>query len=231
MIQQPAWQFDELSQVGVDYADPAEVAAYEERHRRFRDLDGENRRLIERLGLSGHETLIDIGSGTGLFILAAAPHCAKIHAVDVSEAMLAFAQGRAKEAGVANIAFHRGGFLTYEHAGEPADVIVTAAALHHLPDFWKQVGLNRLAAMLKPGGRLYVKDVVWSFDPAGYRAFFDGWLADTPAVRDQALVHARQEFSTTAWIMEGLLERAGLTIESVEHHGGFMAEYFCRRRE
>jgi len=101
MIQQPAWQFDELSQVGVDYADPAEVAAYEERHRRFRDLDAENRRLIERLGLSGHETLIDIGSGTGLFILAAAPHCAKIHAVDVSEAMLAFAQGRAKEAGVA----------------------------------------------------------------------------------------------------------------------------------
>lgn len=37
-----------------------------------------------------------------------------------------------------------GGFLTYEHEGEPVDLVHTRNALHHLPDFWKAVALARI---------------------------------------------------------------------------------------
>lgn len=50
-----------------------------------------------------------------------------------------------------NIEFIQSGFLTYEHQSEPVDLIFTKAALHHLPDFWKQIALLRLNQMLKMG--------------------------------------------------------------------------------
>ena len=58
------------------------------------------------------------------------------------------------------IEFHHQGFLTYEHASGTADAIATSFALHHLPDFWKGVAVQRMAAMLRPGGRMYLYDVV-----------------------------------------------------------------------
>jgi len=36
-----AFQYDEFRQVGTDYANPDEVAVYEEQHARFRDFDAE----------------------------------------------------------------------------------------------------------------------------------------------------------------------------------------------
>ena len=54
-----------------------------------------------------------------------------------------------------------GGFLTYEHEAEPADAMVSIAALHHLPDFWKLVGLTRAAEMLKAGGGFFLFDIVF----------------------------------------------------------------------
>ena len=36
--------------------------------------------------------------------------------------------------------------LTYEHEGDPPDAVLTRNALHHLPDFWKVAGLERIAS-------------------------------------------------------------------------------------
>jgi hypothetical protein len=49
--------------------------------------------------------------------------------------------------------------------GAPLGAAVTQIALHHLPDFWKQIALIRIAGMLKDGGRLCLRDMVYSFDP------------------------------------------------------------------
>lgn len=57
------------------------------------------------------------------------------------------------EIGAGTDEFLPGGFLTYQHQGPPLDAVVTQIALHHLPDFWKQIALLRIFDMLKEGGK------------------------------------------------------------------------------
>jgi hypothetical protein len=51
-------------------------------------------------------------------------------AADVSPAMLAVLRKKAAAAGVANLEIVRAGFLSYDHAGPPADGVFTRNALH-----------------------------------------------------------------------------------------------------
>ena len=48
----PEWQWNEMRQVGTDYADVAEVEAYDRRMAGFRDVTKENRSIREMLNLS-----------------------------------------------------------------------------------------------------------------------------------------------------------------------------------
>jgi putative AdoMet-dependent methyltransferase len=226
----PAWHWNEFNQVGTDYSSPAEVQAYDQRVATTRDIEGENRRAIEWLQLAPEHKLLEIGTGTGSFALEAARRCARVYACDVSAEMLSFAREKAEQDNILNIEFHSGGFLTYEHGDGPVDAVVSQMALHHLPDFWKAVALNRMAALLRDGGRLYLADVVFSFPTQQYRTFFES-LVERAGRGMQAgwQTHIRQEYSTLAWIMEGLICRAGFTIERQEYEGGFMARYLCRK--
>src|SRR5690606_16087925 len=83
-----------------------------------------------------------------------------VHAVDVSEAMLACARSKAAQAEIKGIQFHHAGFLTLELPPASVDCFTTTFSFHHLTDFWKGIALKRLYGMLKPGGQLYIKDVV-----------------------------------------------------------------------
>lgn len=232
MTTNTAWQWDELVAINRDFGDRAVVAAYDERHRQFRDIDGENAMILSRLDLEPGEIVADFGCGTGAFARQAARRCATVVAIDISAAMLDFVAWKAKEEGLANIVCRRGGFLTYVHEGPPVDVIHTSLALHHLPDFWKQKALDRLAGMLKPGGRLHLMDVV--FTPENCDANIDAWIAQMEAktsreMADSLREHVRKEYSTFTWIMEGLLERAGFHIDYAEHSGGVLAHYYCTK--
>ena len=232
----PKWQRDETVQVGTDYSDPAQVEAYEARMERvFEHTDVEHDAVIKLTGLSADSTLVDIGAGGGAFAVRAAGHCRNVHAVDVSAAMLVCARKAARRAGVDNIEFHHAGFLTYEHDGDPADVVVSQGALHHLPDAWKLIGLTRLAEVLGTGGKLYLKDLVFTFDPREYAQSFDGIVRSVAdffgeeEMGRQAEQHIRDEFSTWDWIMEGLLRRAGFRIDLADYRAG-LATYVCTRK-
>ncbi len=230
------WFYDEMKHSGVDYNDLAQVQAFDEKHQKFRDYAKASQVIVDRLGLGPGDTVIDVGAGTGAFALHAARTCKMIYAVDVSQAMLDYAHQKAEKAGLKNVVFCRGGFLTYEHAGEPADALVSVAVLHHLPDFWKLVGLTRANEMLKPGGRLYLFDVVFPSDLTGYEARFDDWIASFarnvgPDFAVEGETHIRDEHSTYAWVMEGLLERAGFCIDSAEYADSFGATYICTKKE
>jgi cyclopropane fatty-acyl-phospholipid synthase-like methyltransferase len=185
------------------------------------------------LDLGQGQVLIDVGAGAGAFAVCAAGHCEKVYAVDVSPEMLQLARQRASDAGVENIEFDCAGFLTYEHAGPPADVVVSHVALHHLPDAWKLVGLTRLAAMLRPGGKLHLMDVVHRFDPREYAKAFDAFVEGAvehfgPEMRPRVEATIRDEFPTWDWIMEGMLRRAGFHIDLADYRGG-LAEYLCTK--
>ena len=232
-MERPNWWYDEFKHSGVDYTDAEQVALYDRRHQRFRDYKKFAEAVMARLNLEPEATLIDLGVGTGAFALNAARYYKTVYAVDVSDAMLAFTHLKAEQAGLTNIIFCKGGFLTYQHSAARVDAIVSSAALHHLPDMWKWVGLLNVAKMLKPGGKLYLFDVVFPILD-DYTACFDGWVDSFttrvgPEFAAEVEAHIRDEFSTFDWVMEGLLRRAGFRIDSAEYDGQLGATYLCTK--
>lgn len=231
----PEWQYDEMRQVGVDYGDPAEVEAYDARRREQPDFEAGNERILDRLSLEPGGRLLEIGTGTGWLAIAAARRGARVCAIDVSPAMLERARRNALEAGVDGIEFQQAGFLTYAHTGGQLDAAASVAALHHLPVFWKEIGLRRIAEAMKKGGRFYLSDAVYSFDPARHPEVFDKALRE-PAERGDAKgaqdlrALFSEEYCAPAWVMEGLLERAGFQIDEAEYPGELFANYLCTKR-
>lgn len=227
-----SWQWDETIAINQNFGDRTVVAAYDEWHRRFRDVDGENAATLARLDVKSGQVVADFGCGTGAFARAVARRCGTVYAIDVSAAMLDFVQWKAQEEGLANVVCRAGGFLSYVHDGPPFDVIHTSMALHHLPDFWKQKALDRLGGWLRPGGKFHLMDVV--FQPENCQANVEAWIAQMEAKQKTEIAgslraHVRKEYSTFTWILEGLLARAGLRIDHAEHSGGVLAHYYCTR--
>ena len=228
----PSWSFKEYTPVGVDLGSPAAVAAYDRNQGTDPDADDA---LLDRLGVVRGTLLVDMACGTGSLVVQAARRGAHAHGVDVSEQMLAFAEARAEQSGV-TAHWHRAGFLDYAHAAGPADVVTTRSALHQLPDFWKQQALLNAAAMLRPGGAFYLWDAVFSFPPAEAEEHVRRWIdtAGRPAgegfTKTDFEMHVREEFSTYTWILEGMLDRAGLETVSRRSPSTTHCEFLCRRR-
>lgn len=231
----PAWRYDESKSCGANFNSFFLARAYDGFHQRFRDYRQEAEQIMTTLDLDPSATVIDMGCGTGAFVLCAAQRYRTVYAVDPSKAMLHRARRKARKAGLTNIEFRHGGFLSYEHADEPVDAAVSSMALHHLPDFWKLVGLLHLASMLRPAGRFYLADVVFSFDAARYEPGIEEFIQGMshkmgPHGRAAAERHVREEYSTCHWIMEGLLQRAGFQIDEVNYNYGFLAGYLCTKK-
>jgi len=210
---------DELAYAGPEHLDPDYVSGYDRKQKY--DPTGDVEALVER-GLDDRSTLLDMGCGTGTFSLAVAPHCRRVVAVDVSESMLGRLRTEADERGVENIEVVRGGFLTYRHEGDPVDFAYTRNALHQLPDFWKGLALARLASSMATGGLLWLRDLVYAFEPTEVEEVFHGWFdaaVSDPAegyTADDLAVHVRSEFSTFTWLLEPMLAHAGFGVLDVE---------------
>ena len=88
--------------------------------------------------------------------------------------------------------------------------------------------------MLKEGGKLYVTDVVFSFEPADHARVLNDYVDDletrvAPAFARQAEAGVREEFMTLDWIMEGLLRRAGFSIWWKNYPSPTFATYLCEK--
>jgi SAM-dependent methyltransferase len=95
---------------------------------------------------------LDVGCGTGHFARRLAARCDQVLAIDLSPNMIEVAQRRA----LPNLEFRVADVLREELPRE-LDLVVSITALHHLPF---EETLQKLAAALRPGGRLVVHDIV-----------------------------------------------------------------------
>ena len=226
-----AWMLDELAHAGAEHLDPAFVAGFD-RKQGYPD-PAEDLAVLRDQGVGRAATLVDLGAGTGRLACAAAAHVARVVAVDVSPAMLAVVRERAAAAGLRNVECVRAGFLSYEHAGAPADAVFTRNALHQLPDFWKALALERIAGLLRPGGVLRLHDLIFDFQPAEAGAVLDGWLDDAAQdpsrgyTREDYAEHLRTEFSTFRWLLEPMLAAAGFTVATAGFDGAIYGAYTC----
>jgi ubiquinone/menaquinone biosynthesis C-methylase UbiE len=227
----PSWYLNELAHAGSEHLDPGYVPGYD---RKAGTDPADDLDALRDLGLNETHTLVDLGAGTGTFALAAAPLCRRVIAVDVSPVMLTRLRERSAQAGIENIECVQGGFLSYDHQGAPADFVYSRHALHHLPDFWKAVALARIAAMLKTGGVLYLRDLVFSCEPDEAERIIEAWLANAPERAEQGWTRAeletqlRDEYSTFSWLLEPMIEHAGFAIQNINHGASRVhSAYIC----
>jgi ubiquinone/menaquinone biosynthesis C-methylase UbiE len=192
--------------------------------------------VLSARGLDATSMVVDLGAGTGRFALAAARRFGQVTAVDISPAMLEVLRVRAATAAVTNLACMQAGFLSYQHAGSPADAVYTRNALHQLPDFWKAVALNRISRMLRPGGVLRLHDLIYDFQPSVADTAFQRWLdnaAEDPArgyTSADFAEHIRTEYSTFRWLLEPMLAATGFEIVTADFSGSVYGAYTCRKR-
>jgi tRNA (cmo5U34)-methyltransferase len=119
--------------------------------------------------------VLDLGAGTGLFSAMVAGRLpqARLHLVDVSDAMLE--QARLRFAAVANVSFE---VRDYSHGalGGPWDLVISALSIHHLDDGAKRAVFARVLESLRSGGLFVNAEQVLGPTPAGearYRRLWD----------------------------------------------------------
>jgi len=228
------WIYDELKHCGVDYSKSKLAEQYDHEHQKFRNYEKEFNEMLDFLSLKNTKELsfLDLGCGTGASLIYAAKHFKKVYGVDVSKAMVDQAQKKIEKEKITNATLIQSGFLTYAHQEEPLDVVMTKAAFHHLPDFWKQIALLKMNKMLKKNGILYLFDVVFHLDPKEYQMKITDWVSGFEKLagkkmREEVETHIRDEYSTFSWILNGMIERAGFKIEKSKTNDGFITEYHC----
>ena len=226
------WLLDEINSIGRENLDAVHVSRYDEKE--DADAAGEVR-LLQSLGLSRGSTVVDLGAGTGQFALAAAEAFARVIAVDPSPVMLRLLREKAAVRS-APLEIVEGGFLTYDHAGEPPDLVYSRYALHHLPDFWKAIALDRIRRMLRPQGMVRLWDVVYHFTADDAEDRIEQWCAtgstdDGEWSRAELEEHVRDENSTFTWLLEPMMLQAGFEIRDASYSDdGFFAKYLLAAR-
>lgn len=232
---EPGWVRDEIASAGRENLDVDHVARYDLKMDASADAEVE---VLRTLGLGDESIVVDLGAGTGQFTLAVAPVCAQVIAVDVSPVMLHRLRTKIEQTGTKNVRAVHAGFLSYEHDGTAADFVYSRYALHHLPDFWKSLALERIRSALRTGGIFRLWDVVYHFEPADASACIEAWCATGAAAdadlgadwrRSELEEHVRDEHSTYTWLLEPMMARSRLAIESAEYSDdGMFAQYVAR---
>lgn len=134
-------------------------------------LDGIPEGAIESLAGTGNpfavgpilpgERVVDVGCGAGIDSLIAARMVGRngaVVGVDMTPAMLAKARAAAAAMRATNVDFREGFAESLPVTDEWADVIISNGVMNLFPD--KTAGLQEMARVLKPGGRLQIGDIL-----------------------------------------------------------------------
>jgi len=115
------------------------------------------RRLVELAQVAPGERVLDVAAGRGACLFAAAEHIGPagvIHAVDISESMVALLAGDIEARQLANAAVSRMDAQALSFPAASYDVVLCASALFLLPD--PMAAAREFLRVLRPGGRCAV---------------------------------------------------------------------------
>jgi 2-polyprenyl-3-methyl-5-hydroxy-6-metoxy-1,4-benzoquinol methylase len=219
------WYYNERGRIGLE---PAVASIYGS------DDDGDlrARAALSMLGLKKGWRIADIGCGNGVLATEAALMGAEVDAIDISPAMLALAEIYARDRKAA-VRTQSAGLLSFAYQPNSYDLIVSEFTLHHLPDFWKAVAMSRIFAALKPGANFYLRDIVFVSMPDGSERSVDQWadfnVKNHDFVRDNVVIHMRDEYSTFGWVMERMLTEVGFTLLSADYHAPLHGTYLLQK--
>jgi len=105
-------------------------------------------RILDSLDIQGHETVLEIGTGSGYFTSVLAKLSQSVVTIELDEQLSESAQNKIKDLNLNNITFINDDALAYNFDNEQYDTIVVGCALPN-----KNENFFRL---LKPGGKLFM---------------------------------------------------------------------------
>jgi SAM-dependent methyltransferase len=166
--------------------------------------------FFDLAGLRAGERVVDLGSGSGTDLLAAAVQVGDrghVTGIDMTEAQLAKAFRLADANRFGNVSLVQSRLERTPLKGQSADVVISNGVINLCPD--KAAAFHEVARLLRPGGRMAISDIVSGRELAERtRRNIDLWAACIAgAIPQDDYVAA--------------VEAAGLEVETVRENRGY----------
>lgn len=175
-------------------------------------------RLVELVGLVSGMRVLDIATGSGAVLVAAAPRVGvsgQVVGVDLSNEMLGQADAAVRALGLTNVQLSRMDAESLEFANATFDAVTCAFSLFFFSSM--ESALREMRRVSKPGGRVGVS--VWSKTPP---PFDPAWKMFADQVRKYEVeVRMPQRVAYSPQDVESLIRAAGfadvqITTETIE---------------
>lgn len=118
--------------------------------------------LLEMTRANARDTVLDVACGPGLVACEFARRCDRVIGIDITPAMIAQAEERQREQGLANLTWSVGNVLPLPYENDSFSLVITRYSFHHFPE--PRRVLAEMIRVCRPGGLVLVADVAMSPD-------------------------------------------------------------------